>query len=179
LKNTLGSGSTLDFEHLPLGRQLLLGVPFTLAQSSDEQRHAIIAMQGHRMPQLPARVDGVVIGSKIKRLAFFQSAYYAAPGLIAQYQVHYMDGSSVSIPVIGGQDVGDWFSPKDLPNAMVGWQLRHPVVTHATVGAYIMLWENPRPDVKITSLDIISQGTEQQVGSTLMLLGLSAQIGGK
>ncbi|MFG0250581.1 MAG: hypothetical protein ACF8OB_16975, partial [Phycisphaeraceae bacterium JB051] len=179
LKNTLGSGSTLDFVHLPLGRQLLLGVPFALAKSSEEQQHAIIAMQGHRLPQLPPRVDGIVIDKTLQRLAFLQSAYYAAPGLIAQYQVNYADGSSVKIPVTGGKDVGDWYGPKDLDRAMVAWQQPHPVISHATVGAYIMLWKNPKPDVKITSLDIISQGAEQQVGSTLMLLGLSAQVSGK
>lgn len=179
LKNTLGQGSTLDYQHLPLGKQVMGLVPFTLATTPTQQAHAIIAMQGHRMPQLPARVDGIVVGQKVQRLAFLQAAYYAAPGRIATYVVHYDDGSSVSIPVIGGEHVGDWYSPRDLPGAIVAWEKPHPLITHATVGAYLMLWDNPKPDAKITTLDIISQGTEQQVGSTLMLLGLSAQQVGK
>jgi beta-galactosidase len=179
LKNTLGSGSTLDYQHLPLGKQIMGLVPFTLATTPTQQAHAIIAMQGHRMPQLPPRVDGIVVGQQVQRLAFLQAAYYSAPGRIATYVVHYADGSTASVPVIGGENVGDWFSPRDLPGAIVAWEKPHPLITHATVGAYLMLWDNLKPDVKITTLDIISQGSEQQVGSTLMLLGLSAQQVGK
>lgn len=179
LKNTLGASASLDYQHLPHGRQIMAGVPFELASTRAQQSHAIVAMQGHRLPQLPSRVDGVPVDAKVNRLAFLQAAYYAAPGRIATYLVHYADGSSVSIPVIGGQNVGDWYNPKDMPDAIVAWNKPHPVITHATVGAYLMLWDNPRPQIKITTLDIISQGTEQQVGSTLMLLGLSAQRAGK
>lgn len=179
LKNTLGDGSTLDFQHLPQGRQILGNVPFALASTSSQKQHAILAMQGHRLPNLPQRIDGIVINAKAKRLAWLAAAYYSARGQIATYIVHYADGSQIKIPVHGGEQVGDMFGPKDQSDAIVAWEKPHPVITHATVGAYLHLWENPKPNLKIKTVDIISQGAEQTVGSTLMLLGLSVQCSGK
>jgi hypothetical protein len=76
--------------------------------------------------------------------------------IVFQYVIHYDDGQQAIVPVVWGRGVGKWVSesPSALPDAAVAWT--GPLEDDQQAVVYSMQWNNPRPDVPIKSIDIIS-----------------------
>ena len=56
------------------------------------------------------------------------------PDAVGTIAVTYADGSREEIPVVGGRDCGNWYTPAEGPNAHVVWQGKVPT---STVGLYL------------------------------------------
>ena len=82
---------------------------------------------------------------------------------VAEYVLHYADGRTAVLPVDYGKDIRDWWNvfgePAETADAVVVWTGSTPMA--GRLGHRIRLWmrtyENPRPEVEITSIDLISE----------------------
>ena len=171
LVGTLGDVSTLDYSQLPVGEQSFLEIPFQIIDPAGNHGNAIMAFQGNYTPQLPQKMADIPIHSKATHLFFLQAAFHASSGLMGHYIVHYEDGTMVDIP-LNGANLGDWFNPTDLKDASLAWSAT-PAGAAGSIGFYLFPWANPKPDKVIATLDVQSEGAEQESGASLLLAGIT------
>jgi beta-galactosidase len=79
------------------------------------------------------------------------------PPVVFQYSVNYADGTHTNIAVRYGDGVDHWLQddPQGLRNAALAWSAAFqdaPQGPCATV--YLMRWDNPTPNVAISSIDL-------------------------
>ena len=79
---------------------------------------------------------------------------WGTAGTLFSYVVHYENGDVVEIPVDNDSEVSGWWDPKEIPNAKIAFETNNLVSSN--VGLYCHLWKNPKPDIKIKSIGIIS-----------------------
>ena len=110
-------------------------------------------------------VDGIPIHQRAQRLHFLQGTHWrAADGdIIGGYIVHYADGSHTGIPIRYGQDVVDWWTVDDGSSEAaqnhIAWVGSNDAAGSRPIRLFIKSWDNPRPDVPIESLDMVT-GTQ-------------------
>ena len=89
---------------------------------------------------------------------------------VFHYALTYADGRTLDIPVRWGEGVAgyvrDWWNPADgfvhdLAWAKVAWERKAELNASRGLVLYAMEWPNPRPDVEIAAIDIVSDNTEQ------------------
>jgi len=73
---------------------------------------------------------------------------------IGTYVLHYADAKQEEVPIVYGQDVHDW-NPK---TEDLGDQQGGAIAWKGSEGCrvYLSTWDNPRPDVELTSFDFVS-----------------------
>ena len=93
---------------------------------------------------------------------------------IGQYLVHYADGSSEVLLIRAGIDVDDWKPTREPPlddteiiptpegvmaAPVVGWGgFAGAGMDEVTTTLFVTSWTNPKPDVRIESIDFTSSG---------------------
>jgi hypothetical protein len=148
-----------DLSGLGAGMHELAGVPF-------RADGAILVGPGETgAPGLPVRVPrrvvGIRIGRKADRLFFLHGAHFVFPTMygvkIGAYVIRYADGKRQQVPIRAGVDVGDWWeSGAGATEAQVAWTGSCAAAAGAgtRVRLYMVRWENPRPAVKISQLEV-------------------------
>jgi eukaryotic-like serine/threonine-protein kinase len=120
----------------------------------------------------PERVSGVRVGQGAARLHFLCAATWgfgwARQPEIGQIVIHYADGQKAVRPLVLGLDIHDWFdntpSSKRFPAAAapvrVVWNGRNAASEKVGAGLRLfdIVWENPRPESEIASLDLVATG---------------------
>ena len=87
---------------------------------------------------------------------------------IAEYVIHYEDRTTETIPVVYGKDVLDWwkypFSGEPTRGKVVWNGENEPAKKEfdATIRLYLTTWENPKPNVRITSIDYAMSNNEDR-----------------
>ncbi|MFW6032116.1 MAG: right-handed parallel beta-helix repeat-containing protein [Phycisphaeraceae bacterium] len=163
-----------DFQHLPGGEQAIGGVVWYIEQDDASRQPTVLSLRGHANEVEATEVTDIPVGRKADTLAFLH-VYHKGPRLgggapkLLHYQVNYADGESVEVPVRWNRQIGDWQSRGQEPpaEAKVVWRQRVSNLGGRDQG-YIRLlsyeWENPRPSVKIKSIDVVSD-VERLVGA--------------
>jgi len=169
LAGTVGGGSSLDYRNLPTGTRHFMGIPFEIIQPEKKQAASLLVLQGNRLPELPKEILSIPVRLKSPRLFFMHSAFYPTGNVMAHYRIRYSDGTTLSIP-LDGKNLGDWFRPADLVDSFVAWADQQ-----SAVGFFLFPWKNPHPEKEIDSIDILSEGTEQHSGGSLILAAITAQ----
>lgn len=148
-----------DFRMMPLGQQRLQGVPFTILDPAANAGHSCLVLGGAGRPAFPRQAEGIPVGFATARMFFLHTAAWV--GGYAQvamtYRIRYADGQSLDVPVRAGLEIADWWNPSDLPAARLGLSKTNDQLRD--VGLFLMPWENPRPDVVVTAIDVVSSGT--------------------
>ncbi len=146
--------------HLPPGRAMVLG--------------------GAGAQGRPSEVAGLQVGRKADALHFLHT-YHPGPALehwklklalskrkavlppepptVFGYVVRYADGEALQVPVRWREGVDAWLRMGDrapMPWAKVAWSKDVREASQAAAVLYHMHWPNPRPDVEIESVDIVS-----------------------
>ena len=85
-------------------------------------------------------------------------------------RIHYDDGSTCDIALTSGQNIDDWWDPRDVPEAKLAWTGRRD--DGVKVGAYLMRWQNPHPDKTIVSIDFIKRSPDSGIP---ILLAVTAE----
>lgn len=91
------------------------------------------------------------------------SPWYVEDGTkIGEYKVNYEDKSSEYIPIVFGKDVRDWWfraDEKEASHSKVAWKGDNDYATKNTcrLRLYLSTWENPKPDMKVISIDYLGQ----------------------
>jgi len=143
-----------DLRYIPRGYQFFRNVPFYISDRVEVVGNAYlpacVILRSHHNEDLPLASDPITVKTKACYLYFLHTAAWAAAGShLADYLVTYADGATVTIPLRVGQQVGEWWDPEDLPEAVVAWQgrnkVKYPVgFTYTEIGAKATLYYRRR-----------------------------------
>jgi beta-galactosidase len=161
------------FKALPEGEHVLAGVRYDVYEMPTSPVPQVLMLGGDGVPRnLPTEIKGIPVGQKADALFFLHTArvdrrlndHERRDGKqleMFRYVVHYADGSEAVVPVISEIHIDDYRqqTPRALPGAQLGWTSSYPN-SDVSAAAYAMQWNNPRPDVKITSIDMV-YGTQR------------------
>jgi hypothetical protein len=120
-------------------------------------------------PGYPEMISGIPVGQKITKLNFLIGTGWPeqAGATIGQFLMTYADKSTVEAPIIYGKDVENWEFFPDTPEtgtARPVWKGPHKNRPESWpregIRLYVITWMNPRPEVEIMSLDLISTMTQ-------------------
>jgi hypothetical protein len=160
---------------LERGTHKLGGVDFAVSAG-------LIQVSGKFLPDHPARVGGIKVGQRVEKMYFLHAARWGAYGNendelghwvadgtpIGFYKIVYEDSTTETFPIIYGVDVRDWWSiwddSKPTKRSNVVWIGNNPHLrrrqearhTQTPLRLYLSTWENPRPSLPVSSLDMIS-----------------------
>lgn len=170
-------GPDSDLDMIESGTVTLGGVPFRILDDEGGDRATCIALQSSVRPYFPEQSARIVVGRKLSDLYFLHTAawcrrQYVGGRPLAYYVITYEDGLSVEVPVIAFRDIGDWWWPSDLANAAVAWRQPHPTIPGATIGLYVMRWENPHPEKMIMSI----QARSAKTSSVPLLVAITGTV---
>ncbi|MBI3417970.1 MAG: DUF1513 domain-containing protein [Verrucomicrobia bacterium] len=110
----------------------------------------------------PTNVAGIRVNQRCQRLHFLHSTGWFAPEgtLVGEYIIHFADGERVTMPIIYGDDVLDWWmldAPRrrEPTRAVTAWKgaNKASAARGSEVRLFKSTWENPRRDLAITSID--------------------------
>lgn len=147
-----------DFRMMPLGTQLLHGVPMTILDPAANHGRSCIVLGGAGRPAFPRTAEGIPVGFAAARLFFLHTAAWVGghDRVMMSYRVRYADGQQIEVPVRAGIEIADWWNPGDLVGARLGLSRTNDQLRD--VGVFLMTWENPRPEVAIHAIDVLSPG---------------------
>ncbi|MBL9136202.1 MAG: protein kinase [Verrucomicrobiales bacterium] len=111
-----------------------------------------------------ARIMGIPVGVRGTTLHVLQGANFdAADGVpVGDIVLHYADGETRRVEVVYGRDTRNWWTvsgePLDTPRARVVWrgQCPYAMATGQNLRLYLTSFSNPRPEVEVRSLDLVS-----------------------
>ncbi len=157
---------TNDMSPLKPGTIVAQGIPFEISDKA-------IILKGKFRQSFPEKSQVMPVGKKVERFAFCHTAAWNAMGRTGFiYQVVYEDGTIMDIPVIGGLDVADWAGLLPVTaRVKTAWQGNNN--DHAVHLAH-MQWKNPRPDVAIRSIQVLSANAEP-VGIVLAITAVKQE----
>jgi beta-galactosidase len=153
---------------LPTGEQPLAGVKYDIFDFKTSPVPTCIMLSGKALPNNPpVEVKGIPVGKKADALFFLQTGRVEKhPNKeelkkgkkfeMFRYVVHYADGKEEIIPILSDSDIGDYKTktPAPLPGAQLAWTKPY-AETDFSAAVYSKQWDNPRPDVEISSIDMV------------------------
>jgi hypothetical protein len=169
-----------DFRELPKGFVRMAGVDFDLRGVVQlRARSPMNRIFDEIWKAWPEKIHGVKVGHEVDRLhVLHATAYPGGDGAaIAAFVLHYVDGQERMIDVVYGRDVRNWWQApgtrEATANGRVVWTGTNPTAADANreLRLYLTSYENPRPDVDVTSVDYVSRET----GSGPFLIALTTQ----
>ena len=140
----------------------LLGVPwhgvvfrniqFELIRFDFNQNRTCIALKSKNLPDAPAQTAEIPLEGQFRGVAFLHAVTHGKAGETAmKYHFTYEDGSSVTVPIVVGKEIGDWRIRNNPPavQEQTAWQ-------KFGNGFFLYEWNNPQPAKKLKSLRIES-----------------------
>jgi Beta-galactosidase/beta-glucuronidase len=150
-----------DFAEMPVGRQDLQGVPFQIIDPKANRGRSSIVLRGSERARFPAKVEGIPVNEKLSRLFFLHAC--AWPGEdVGSYRLRYEDGTHHDLRLINGRNIGDWRSPRELPEAAPAI-IRGSRQGEGLIAVYRTVFPNPHPGKKIVSIDFLSAGADVSI----------------
>lgn len=148
-----------DLRWFKSGRLLCDGVPFEIIDPERNDNRSCLVLRGKERPSFPSQINGIRVNEKIGRLYFLHAAGWAeeGSGKIGRAVINYQGRRQEGIRFSSGRNIGDWWAPGNLPEARLGWTGRNPV--SGKIGVWVYAWDNPYPDERIDSIDLVSAGT--------------------
>jgi hypothetical protein len=176
------------FAALPTGRQTFGNVPYQIYDFATSPVPTAIMLGGPNVPgNLKEEVKGIPVGRKADALFFLHAARIDQPlndqerrekkrYEMLKYIVHYADGQTVEVPIYEDVDIADYRqkTPLALPGAQIAWTRKFDNSEDSAV-AYSKQWNNPRPNVEISSVDVAYGKDRRGVPALLALSAATAQ----
>ena len=155
----MDEGPYNDGRDLRPGKHTWLGVPFVVGGQNDTDP-AVITLKGRTFPNGPQEVGPIAVNRKLRGLFFVHTANWTQIGkTVGEYIIHYTDGKDVKLPIIVGQNIGDWWSDhlEGEDSRTVGFKAANPLEP-ASPYRYLRIWywENTRSDATIESISVRS-----------------------
>lgn len=122
----------------------------------------LIQLSGKRSAiRFPARVEGIEVNQNARQIHFLHATGWMVPDgtTVANYVVNYVDNVRQEILIRYGAHLREWHGRSDPTSAISAGTL----AWETDVGKrrlYESTWVNPRPGVKIETLDLISAETD-------------------
>jgi len=183
-KGWFGDGA-LSFKALPTGDQTFAGVRYNVYHFTTSPVPEAVGIGGNNVPgNLPDQVNGIPVGKKADALFFLQAARIdnrrnnddiknGKTYEMAAYIVHYADGQTARVPVLSEINVENYHQTKEaapVSGAQIAWSAPYPG-SDQVAAAYSQQWTNPRPDMQISSVDLV-RGADNR--GPFSLLAISA-----
>lgn len=149
------------------------GRPFALVDPRKNGGKAVVALRGEHQTTLPETARGLTLQRKADKLWFLHAAAWGPADTakeIAQYVIHYADGTQAVFPIRYENEVGDWYTPRPLPGTRVGWT--GSAEGHSPIGLFVTEWTNPHPDKVMTTMDVIGH----LQATNIILVGVTAGV---
>jgi hypothetical protein len=150
-----GTGGN-DLKEVKTGEHTLADVRFKIGEK-------YIQMGSNMVPNKPEKVEGIQVDKKFTKLHFLHATEWAADDgtVIGEYTVTWDDDTSVTIPIRYGKDILDWWYDDSSPEpseAKVAWKGDNALAKgqNKKIRLYQATWENPKPDLKVKTIDISS-----------------------
>jgi Glycosyl hydrolases family 2/Glycosyl hydrolase 2 galactose-binding domain-like/Glycosyl hydrolases family 2, TIM barrel domain len=152
---------------LPNGLHTFAGVPYSVFEFATSPVFNCVMLGGPGVPNSPPEeVQGIPVNQRADALFFLHTARMDAwrddkelrenrKFEMLRYVVHYADAQTVNVPIYAELDISDFRqkTPTGIPGAQIAWTKPYEgAETWAVV--YSKQWDNPRPDVEITSVDM-------------------------
>jgi WD40 repeat protein len=162
-----------DLSELPVGLVELGGIAFDV-RGVIQLRRAEPLGGAWELATLddPVRVDGIPIQQEATRLHLLlgtvsEGTVLSGGTVIGRLELHYADGESRSLDLVYGLDVLNWWyepakvDSEVIDRARVVWTGTNPVANESghRLRLYLNTRDNPRPGVKLTTLDFVSTMT--------------------
>ncbi len=151
-----------DLRIFPSGRRIFAGVPFDIIDPIANAGATCIALRSVRRPYFPEALRKIPVNlEQVDFLHFLHTGGGNMPtphGRVYHWIIHYEDKTRAEIPVRWNLEIGNWWIPRNLPNAILVWADYNPV--GRLVGVWRMSVPNPYPGKKILSLDLVSENSD-------------------
>jgi hypothetical protein len=153
---------------VPKGEQTFEKIKFKIGEG-------VVQLGSKMLPAQPEKVEGIKVERKFAKLHILHAnCFGGGPSLpgsplyveddtkIGEYKVNYEDKSAEYVPIVFGKDVRDWWfrdDEKEPSRGLVAWKGENdPAKKHGCkLRLYLSTWKNPKPDMKVISVDYIGQ----------------------
>lgn len=176
------------FKAMPPGEHSLGGIRYNIYEMATSPVPQVLMLGGDGVPgKPPAEIKGIPVGQKADALFFLHTARVdrrlndqerrdGKQLEMFHYVVKYADGSEAVIPVVSETHIDDYRqqTPQALPGAQLAWTSVYPN-SDVSAAAYAMQWNNPRPDVAITSVDMVYGAERCGVPCLIAITAATAQ----
>lgn len=163
-------GSINDLSPFPVGSRIFGGVPFRILDPKENAGRSCVMVSGNKTLPFQPESRKIQVGKQVKRLLFLHSGAWmdSGAGQIGEYEVQYGSGKKLTIPIVEGENITDWWGPsKKLTRAICGWSGMNQ---SGVVGVFLFSWDNPRPGDPVKHIVLKTKG-DAVVG----LVGLTAE----
>ena len=145
-----------DFASMPLGRHVLAGVPFEIADPATNGGRAAIVLFGTNRDFFPERAPEIPVGRKARRLYFLHGyGWDETPGApVLTYRIRYADGETADFVCRAKAEIGPWHGAFVPSAAKLAVESSNAAL--GRVNVQCARWENPRPDVEILGIEPVS-----------------------
>ncbi len=159
------------WEVVPHGAAALGGVPFNV------DGLLRLSGSGDSAKSYREKVEGIAVGKKFGRLHLLHLTGATGPADLpyARVVLRYADGSTASLPLVYGTHARHWHRSKyeypsalSDPNSKVVWRGTHES-TEKTLRLFKTTLENPKPDLDVATLDLVSEN----VAANAVILAMS------
>jgi len=173
-----GKAKGNNLASLPTGAHVYAGVPFDgegrlqlYGRSQFDKQPSWATL--YKQQQWATQIKNIVVGGRCDRLQVLHGAcdVLVSGQRLAGLVLHYTDGSSAEIPIVGGEDVLGWWGPiydtdsswdrnPTAAGTELAWAGSNPSIQkHApdlSLRLYRSAFDNPHPDLEIASIDYVS-----------------------
>ena len=146
-------GPENDLRNFPTGVCEFGGTRYSILDPKENGGMSCVAVSALPGTHLPKESKPIPVNAKLSRIQFLHtSAWTPRRGTeIGRYLVRYSDGGEREIPLVVGENIGDWWGApgQKLKNAECLWS---SAGTRSIVGVFGFDWDNPEPERSIASI---------------------------
>ncbi len=113
--------------------------------------------------EFPNEVSGIRLGAKGNQIHFVHATSMddRFGTVVIRYRMHYANGEVREFPISADRDIGNFYLNSN-PEGNLIWKAEKVTDSFGDVGLFLSTWDNPLPDVEITSIDLVSALSEAQ-----------------
>jgi hypothetical protein len=183
-----------DLSALPLGKNTFSGVQYTIRDFKTSPLESGVTLK-HPILKSNAsaeQIQGIAINDVADSLFFLHTFLETkawqpnwqskTPPALFQYIIHYEDGITLPVVVTLNESVNPWLQSKEapsLPKAEIAWRGPSADTTKQKdlcPTVYQFQWNNPKPSVKILSIDFSYAENGKDFGAPVLLGVTSAKV---
>ncbi len=149
-------GASNDFATMPIGRHVLSGVPFVIADPAENGGRSAIVLHGTNRDYFPASAPEIRVGMTARNLFFVHAYGWDAPEgtPVLTYRVRYADGLTADFVCRARREIGPWHGAQVATEAKLAVESANS--TLGRVNLQCARWSNPRPDVEVAGIEPVS-----------------------
>jgi hypothetical protein len=142
-----------DMRGITVGVRNFLGIPFDVIDPAKNAGKAVLTLKSKKFAPGPESAT-VNVDAKARSLYFLHASAWTG-GHMADYIVHYADGTNAVIPIRAKEEICDWWGATHGAKYRVAFLI--PNAKTDAVGLVVYGWDNPNPDKVIKSIEFASK----------------------